>query len=132
MASADAAPHLVELGQAEVVGIVNDDRIGVGHVEAVFNETRAEEDVVLSFIEIEHHRLEHGTGHLTVGDADGNIGQEGLEFVFHALDGSDAVIDEEDLAAPPLFTHDGIAERCGRRIRPRRSGPGSGLSAAIR
>ena len=48
-----------------------------------------------------------------MGDADGHIRQEGLEFVFHLFNGRDAVIDEEDLTAPPFFTHDGIADDAG-------------------
>ena len=96
-----------------MVGVVNDDRIGIGYVQTVFDEARTEEDVVFAFIEIEHDRFQQTPGHLAVGDANGHIRQEGLEFVFHLFDGRDAVVDEEDLAAPPLFAHNGIADDAG-------------------
>ena len=96
-----------------MVGVVNDDGIGIGYVQAVFDQARTEEDVVFAFIEIEHDRFQQAPGHLAVGDADGHIRQEGLEFVFHLFDGRNAVVDEEDLAAPPFFAHNGIADDAG-------------------
>lgn len=48
-----------------------------------------------------------------MGNTDGYVWQEGLQFVLHAFDGSDTVIDEKDLAAPPLFAHDGVTDDAG-------------------
>ena len=47
MAPTDAAAHLIELGQAEVVGVVNDDGIGIGYVQAVFRPNSRQEDYML-------------------------------------------------------------------------------------
>lgn len=48
-----------------------------------------------------------------MGNTDGYVGQKGLQFVLHAFDGSDTIIDEKDLAAPPLFAHDGVTDDAG-------------------
>lgn len=52
MAPADAAAHLVQLGQAEMVGIVYDNRIGIGYVQPILYQTGAQEHVVSSFVKI--------------------------------------------------------------------------------
>ena len=99
MAPADAAAHLVQLGQAEMVGIVHDNRIGVSHVQPILYQTGAQEHVVSSFVKIKHDLLQQRPCHLAVGDADGNIWQQGLQLVLHRLDGFDAVVDEKYLSA---------------------------------
>ena len=117
MAPADAAAHLVQLGQAEMVGIVHDNRIGVSHVQPILYQTGAQEHVVSSFVKIKHDLLQQRPCHLAVGDADGNIRQQGLQLVLHRLDGFDAVVDEKYLSAPPLFTHDCVADDTGVVLR---------------
>ena len=47
-AAADAAAQLVELRQAEPVGVVDDDRVRVRDVEPRFDDRRADEDVGLA------------------------------------------------------------------------------------
>ena len=43
--AAHAAAKLVEIGEAEAVGAVDDDRIGVGDIEAALDDRRGDEDV---------------------------------------------------------------------------------------
>ena len=72
----DAAAQLVELRQAEAVGAVDDDRVGVRDVEAVLDDRRREQDVVLVRDEVDHHPLELVLVHLPVADGDARLGHE--------------------------------------------------------
>ena len=45
--AADAAAELVEIGEAEAVGAVDDDRVGVRDIEAALDDRRGDEHVGL-------------------------------------------------------------------------------------
>ena len=109
-AAADAAAELVELRQAELVGVVDDDRVRVGDVEAGLDDRRADEDVGLAVGELEHHALELVLVHLAVADADLGLGHELAELARDQLDVVDAVVDEVDLAAALHLAHDRLAD----------------------
>ena len=64
----DAAAQLVELGEPERVGAVDDDRVGVRDVEPGLDDRRADEHVGLAVGEGDHHLLERALGHLAVAD----------------------------------------------------------------
>ena len=49
--AADAAAQLIELGEAEHVGAMHDQRVGVGDVEAGFDDRGREQDVVFAVVE---------------------------------------------------------------------------------
>src|SRR5262249_50895135 len=57
LGAADAAAELVELGQAEVVGAVDEDGVGPGDVEAALDDGGGAEDVVAALDEVEHRLL---------------------------------------------------------------------------
>ena len=99
IAAADAAAQLIELRQAVAIGAIDDDRVGVGDVEAVLDDRRREQDVGLVRHEIEHRALERVLAHLAVADDDARVGHEPLQQVAHRVDRLDAVVDEEHLAA---------------------------------
>jgi hypothetical protein len=67
--AADAAAQLVQLRQAELVGAVDDDGVGVRDVDAGFDDGRAQQHVEALPVEVEHHALQLALGHLAVGDA---------------------------------------------------------------
>ena len=46
--TADAAAKLVQLGEAEAIGTIDDDRVGARDVQAVFDDRRGDEHVGLS------------------------------------------------------------------------------------
>jgi hypothetical protein len=49
---------LVEVGETVAVGLVDEDRVGAGDVEAALHDRRGEEDVGLPADERQHHLLE--------------------------------------------------------------------------
>ena len=52
LAAADAAAQLVELGQAEHVGAVDDQRVGGADVEAAFDDVGRQQQVELAVVEV--------------------------------------------------------------------------------
>ena len=106
--AADAPAHLVELRQAEMVGVVDNDGIGIGDIEAVLDDARREQDVVIALVEVHHDVLEHLFRHLPVCRLDPRLRHERLDVVAHAVDCVDAVVDEVDLAAALHLAPDGV------------------------
>lgn len=106
--TAYAASELVEVGEAEAVGAVDDDGVGVGDVDAAFDDGGGEEDVRFSAYELPHDVFKVAFVHLSVADDDTGFGDELVELVSHVVDGLDAVVEEEDLSAAFEFAFDGI------------------------
>ena len=75
-ASSDAPAQLVELGEAEGVGAVNDERIRVGDIQAGFDDGRAHEDIELVVPEVLDDGLELVLVHLAVGGAHAGLGDQ--------------------------------------------------------
>ena len=70
----DAPAQLVELRQAEVGRVVDDDRVGVGNVQPILDDGRADQHVDLARGEIEHHVLKLVLGHLPMPDGELRLG----------------------------------------------------------
>ena len=73
---ADPAAELVQLGEAEGVGALDDHRVGVGDVEAGLDDRRADQHVEALLPEVEHHLLELVLAHLAVRDRDPRLGHQ--------------------------------------------------------
>ena len=110
---ADPAAELVEVREAEGVGPVDEHRVGVRDVEARFDDGGAQEEVVLSIAEGGDYFLEGPLVHLAVGDGYADFREEALEIGGDAADGPDAVVNEEDLSAPPDFPQHRLADQLG-------------------
>ena len=70
MRAADAAAQLVQLRQAQAVGVVDHDGVGGGHVDAALDDRRAQQHVEAPVVEIHHQLLEVALAHLAMADAD--------------------------------------------------------------
>ena len=66
----DPAAQLVELGEPEGVGTVDDQGVGARNVEPGFDDGGAEQQVRLAMHEAEHHLLQLPFLHLAVGHGD--------------------------------------------------------------
>ena len=107
--AADAAAELVEIGEAEAVGAVDDDGVGVGDIEAGFDDGGGDENVDVTGDEGAHDGLEFVLAHLAVADGDGGVGDELFDARGEFVDGADAVVEEVNLAAAFEFADDGVA-----------------------
>ena len=80
MREAVAPPHpaaqLIELGDAEPVGIDDDERVGVGQVDAVFDDGGGDENVVFAAVEPKDVGFQRGFVHAPVRDADARFGDD--------------------------------------------------------
>ena len=96
--AAHAAADLVELGEAEQVGALHDQRVGGRDVEARLDDRGAHQHVRVAAQELEHVLLELALGHLAVGDRDARLGDERADALGGLVDRVDAVVQEERLA----------------------------------
>src|SRR5450631_4180220 len=67
---ADASAQLVQLRKAELVGAVDEDRVGGRHVDAGLDDRRAQQQVRALVVEVAHHALQLALAHLAVRDRD--------------------------------------------------------------
>ena len=70
MYAADAAAQLVQVGQAVVVGLVDEDGVGVGDVQAALDDRRRHQDVGFAADERDHRLFQLVLAHLPVADDD--------------------------------------------------------------
>ena len=99
-APAHPAPQLVEIGQPEPVGVVDEDRIDIRDVEPGLDNVRREEKIDLVRDEIEHDPLQLLLVHLAVRDRNLHVRQDLLQVLVDDADVVNNVVDEEDLPSP--------------------------------
>ena len=100
---ADPAAKLVHLGQAEPVGVVYENCVGVRDVQARFDNGCAYEYVDVSGYEVYHRVLKLMLGHLAVGDCDFGIADELLNLPCLLINRPDPVVHEKDLSLAVQF-----------------------------
>ena len=91
-AAAHPAPDLVQLAQAEMIRVKNDQRVGLGHVQPAFHDGGAQQHVVGPGVEVQHHVLQRVFPHLAMGHADAGLRHQRLYALAHLLDGAHPII----------------------------------------
>ena len=109
-AATDAPAELVELGQPEGVGAVDQDRVGVGDVEARFDDGRAQQHVRFAAVELQHRGFQRPRVHLAVSDDEPGLRHQVLQPRAHPFDVLHAVVHEEDLPAAAQLPKDGFPD----------------------
>ncbi len=115
--AADAAAQLVELGQAEHVGAVHDQRVGVRDVEPGLHDRGRQQDVVLAVVERRHDVLDHGRRHLAVGDRDPHLRHVLVEEILDTGEILDPRHDVERLPAAIALAQQRLADHQGSKRR---------------
>ncbi len=77
-APADAATELVELREAEAIGVFNDHERGIGNIDADFDDGGADEGVKGAGAEAGHHGVALGVVEATVECGEGEVLEPGL------------------------------------------------------
>ncbi len=108
-----AAAKLVQVGQPVAVGLVDEDRVGVGNVEAALDDRRGQQHVVAAVDEAEHHLFEIVLVHLPVSDGQPRLGDDLPQPPRDDLDVLDAIVDEEYLPVAVQFAQHGVADQLG-------------------
>ena len=78
--AAHATAQLVEVAQAEAVGAIYDDGIGIRDIEAAFDDGRGEEDIGFAIDESGHDFFEFVAIHLAMTDNDARLGNEAAQL----------------------------------------------------
>ncbi len=110
MRAPDAPAQLVQLRETELVGAMNQDRVRGRHVDAGFDDRRAEQHVRALRDEIAHHAFEFALVHLPVRDRDSRFGYERFEHRATVFDRLDLVVQEVHLAAAFEFAQHCFAD----------------------
>ena len=76
LVAADAAAQLMQIGQAVAIGLVDEDRVGVGNVQPALDDRRGQQHVEAVVDEIDHHLFQLALGHLAVADGDAGLGHD--------------------------------------------------------
>ncbi len=101
VAALPASPHpatqLVQLGQPEGVGTIDDQSVGVGDVQAGLHDGRAHEDIELVVPEPLHGGLQQVLGHLPVRDHHPRLGHQLTHPGGGRVDRADPVVHVERL-----------------------------------
>src|SRR4030043_27242 len=91
------SPQLVKLRQSELVCLVHNDGIGIGHVQARLDNGSADEDIDFAPGESGHHFLKLILRHLAVTDSDLRLRHK-VPYIFsYHSDALHTVVHEKDL-----------------------------------
>ena len=93
----DAAADLVRLSEAEEIGPLDDQRVGLRDVEARFDDRRGDQAIRVSAQEPEHRRLELAHVHLPVRLGEAHARAERAQALGHVVERVDPVVEEEAL-----------------------------------
>ena len=105
--AADPAADLVELAEAEGVGALDDQRVGLRDVDSRLDDRRRDENVGVPRQEGVHALLQLVLAHLPVGDEEPQPRAELTELLAHLVDRVDPVVEIERLAAARVLTLEG-------------------------
>ena len=103
----------MEVAKPELLGVVDDDRIGVGHVDAALHDTGGYQYVILIIHEIEDDLLQHLRLHLPVPHGYPCVGDFPPYQGFHLVNVLDTVVDEEHLPVPAHLEIDRFPDDIG-------------------
>src|SRR5215208_984148 len=113
-ATSHTSAQLVELGQTERIGAIHDERIGVGDIQARFDNRRREQHIRISGVEAMHHRSQLSLGHLPVTNIHTRLRYKLVEMRFHPLNCANAVMYKENLPATFELAQDGLTNQLWR------------------
>ena len=101
--SAHAAPDLMQLGKTVPIRVFDNQRVGVGHVNARFNDGGGHENVDLALHQIGPDLLQFIPLHPAVGGGHAGIGQGTGDLRRRFIDGFDPILQIEYLSAAAHF-----------------------------
>jgi hypothetical protein len=103
-----AAPHpaaqLVQLREAERLGPLHDQGVGIGDVQTGLDDRRADQDVVVAVPEPLHRLLQLLLGHLPMRNHHACLGHQGPDPRRCGVNGADPVVHIEHLPVAQQFT----------------------------
>src|SRR3546814_1512964 len=86
MRAADATAQLVQLREAEMLGAIDQNRVGARYVDAGLDDRGADQDVEALVIEVEHHLFEFALAHLAVRETHASFRHQLLDLAREVFD----------------------------------------------
>src|SRR5579884_2225293 len=114
LVTTDSSPQLVQIRQAVLIRLVDEDRVDVGDVQAALDDRGRHQDVALLADEAEHRLLQLMLVHLAVGNRDARLGHDRTQLLRNIVNVVDAVMDKVDLTVTVQLAQDGVPNE--RRI----------------
>ena len=97
-----------------MIGIIDDDGVGIWDVDTIFYYGSGKENVVLVVYEAHYDFLQFLWLHLPVSDSNSAVGDVAFYYLTHLVESSDAVADEINLSVSRHFEIDGVSNQfCG-------------------
>ena len=109
VATTHTATQLVQLGQTELVGAADQNRVGRRNIDTGFDDGRAQQNVVALGHKVAHDFFQLALGHLAVGHGNAGLGQDFFELLLAVFDGLDFVVQKVDLTTALQFTQNRFA-----------------------
>src|SRR5215217_2942019 len=109
LGATDSAAQLIEIGEAEPIGAINDDCICVRNIQTAFDNRSANEHVDFSGDESRHHSFQFIGIHLAMSDFNSGLRAKMANSLPRPLDGRNAIMQEEHLPLALQFSIDGSA-----------------------
>ena len=106
MASANPAAQLMQLGQAKFIRSVDQNGVGVGHINTRLDNRRAHQHVKAFVVEVAHHGFQFPFAHLAVADDHPGFRNQFAQALSRALNGFDVVVQVIHLSAAQQLTQD--------------------------
>ena len=103
-----ASSHLIELRDAKGISPIDEDGIGIGDVDAIFDDGGADQDLKLVLHKGFHHFFQMVLRHLSVPHHESNIRHFPSKLKRNCLNRLHSVVHKENLTATIHFTTDSI------------------------
>ena len=100
----------MEVAETEALRLIDDDGIGIGHIDPILHHGGGEEHVVLLIDKSGQHLLQFLRRHLTMADADTDARHRLPDILRHTLYGAYPIIDHKDLPVARQLSIDRISE----------------------
>ena len=109
--TADAATDLMELGQAKTVGVVHEQGVGVGDVDAAFDDRGRHQAIERAVTEGLHDAVDAVFVHLPVNGVEPHAGHELAQAIGELVEVFDLIVDHEHLALAIEFALAGVDDQ---------------------
>ena len=106
-----APAQLIQITEAEPVGAVDDNGVGVRDIDAALDDGGGEQHIGFAVDEGGHHILQFIGLHLAVPHQNARLRHNALQFFLQRINGAHAVVQEKNLTAPMQFALDGATDQ---------------------
>ena len=103
----------MQVAESEAVGTIDDDGVGIGYVDAVLDNGRRQQHIVVVVLEVKDDLLQLFRFHLSVAHSHTSVGHILLDDLLDALQVVDARIDKVHLSVARHLEVDGVGYDLG-------------------